>query len=42
VAKVNVVAQQEDEEQFAHILFLAIAIQGLIPWSRGRRKGGQQ
>lgn len=30
VAKVNVMAQQEDEEQLTHILLLAVSIQSLI------------
>lgn len=35
VAEINVVAQQEDEEQLAHVLLLAVAVQGLVSWSTG-------
>ena len=37
--KVNVVAKQEDEEQFTHILFLAVAVQGFVPWGQRKEDG---
>lgn len=38
--KVNVVAKQEDEEQFTHIFFLTVAIQGFVPWGRRKEERG--
>ena len=35
VAEVDVVAQQEDEQQLADILLLAVAVQGLVPFELG-------
>ena len=35
VSKVDVMAEQEDEEQLADILLLAVAIQGLVPLKLG-------
>lgn len=35
MAKVNVMAQQEDEEQLAHILLLLVAIQRLVSLELG-------
>ena len=37
--KVNVVAKQEDEKQFTHILFLAVAVQGFVPWGQRKENG---
>ena len=34
LAEVDVVAEEEDEEQLAHILLLLVAVQRLVPLSR--------
>lgn len=42
VPEVDVVAQQEDEEQLAHILLLAVAIQGLVACGKEAGAGQKQ
>ena len=32
MTKIDVMAQKEDEEELAHVLLLAVAIQGLVPY----------
>ena len=39
VSKVDVMAEQEDEEQLADVLLLAVAIQGLVPFKLGADVG---
>lgn len=39
VTKVDVMAEQEDEEQLAHILLLTVAIQSLVPFKFGANVG---
>lgn len=35
VSEVDVMAEEENEEKFAHVFLLLVAIQGFVTWNQG-------
>ena len=42
MAKVDVVPEQEDEEQLAHVLLLLVPVEGLVALELGPRKQNEK